>query len=43
VLAVEIVGITAVVPYAALNCVHTHPTGSAGLPADDGFTEPDKK
>uniref|UniRef100_A0A383V9F4 Glycosyltransferase 2-like domain-containing protein n=1 Tax=Tetradesmus obliquus TaxID=3088 RepID=A0A383V9F4_TETOB len=43
VLAVEIIGITAVIPYAALNCVHTHPTGSPGLPADDGFTEPDKK
>lgn len=34
---------TAVLPYAALNAVHTHPTGGPGLPADDGLTEPDKR
>ena len=31
------------VPYALLNMVHTHPSGSGGLPADDGLMEPDKK
>jgi len=36
-------GITAVIPYAVLNAVHTHPSGSPGLPPDDGLTDPDKK
>lgn len=36
-------GVLAVLPYAALNAVHSHPSGSPGLPADDGLTEPDKK
>lgn len=36
-------GMTAVLPYAALNAVHTHPAGGPGLPVDDGLTEPDKK
>eukprot|EP00775_Hariotina_reticulata_P006654 gene6654-6879_t len=43
VLIVELIGITSVIPYAAINVVHTHPTGSAGLPIDDGFSTPDKK
>lgn len=34
---------TSVIPYAALNAVHAHPTGSAGLPVDDGVSEPEKK
>jgi len=34
---------TSVLPYAVVNAVHTHPTGSAGLPPDDGVSEPDKK
>lgn len=43
ILIVELIGITSVIPYAAINIVHTHPTGSAGLPVDDGFSTPDKK
>eukprot|EP00879_Flechtneria_rotunda_P011197 GHRR01011695.1.p1 GENE.GHRR01011695.1~~GHRR01011695.1.p1 ORF type:complete len:695 (+),score=198.24 GHRR01011695.1:342-2426(+) len=43
VLVVECIGMTAVVPYAFINAVHTNPTGSPGLPADDSMTEPDKK
>ena len=43
ILVVEVIGMTAVLPYAALNAVHTHPTGGPGLPPDDGLMEPDKK
>jgi len=43
ILIVELIGITSVIPYAAINIVHTHPTGSAGLPVDDGFSTPDKR
>ncbi|KAI8463876.1 MAG: nucleotide-diphospho-sugar transferase [Monoraphidium minutum] len=43
ILIIEFLGVSAVLPYAAFNCVHTHPTGSYGLPPDDGLTEPDTK
>ncbi|GBF89253.1 six-hairpin glycosidase [Raphidocelis subcapitata] len=43
ILVVECIGMTSVVPYALLNVVHTHPSGSGGLPADDGLMEPDKR
>lgn len=43
ILVIECLGMTAVIPYAFLNMVHTHPTGSQGLPPDDGFSIPDKK
>jgi hypothetical protein len=42
VLVVECIGISAVLPYGLLNVCHTHPTGSQGLPADDGTLLPDK-
>lgn len=42
VLVVECIGISAVVPYGLVNICHTHPTGSPGLPADDGTLLPDK-
>ena len=42
ILVVECIGITAVIPYAAINVIHTHPTGSPGLPVDDGISLPDK-
>jgi hypothetical protein len=42
VLVVECIGISAVIPYAVLNVVHTHPSSSPGLPADDGSMQPDK-
>ncbi len=43
ILAIELLGTTAVFPYALLNAVHSKPTGSKGLPADDGVSEPNKK
>lgn len=42
VLIVECVGISAVIPYGVINVCHTHPSGSLGLPADDGTLLPDK-
>jgi cellulose synthase/poly-beta-1,6-N-acetylglucosamine synthase-like glycosyltransferase len=36
VFAVELMGLAAVLPYAAMLVVYTAPTGSMGLPADDG-------
>lgn len=42
ILVVEFIGVTAVIPYALINCIHTHPAGSPGLPIDDGMTQPDK-
>lgn len=34
---------TSVLPLAVMNTAHTHPTGSQGLPEDDGVSDPDKK
>jgi hypothetical protein len=33
---------TAVIPYGLLNTVHVHPVKGAGLPVDDGVSQPDK-
>ncbi len=35
---VECMGITAVLPYALLQVISTRPTGSKGLPPDDGIS-----
>lgn len=45
VLGVELLGVTAVLPYGAMLVVHTESTGSPGLPADDGslMLPPDKR
>lgn len=42
VLVVECIGISAVLPYSIINVCHIHPTGSQGLPPDDGTLLPDK-
>lgn len=42
VLIVECIGISAVIPYGVINVCHTHPSGSPGLPVDDGTLSPDK-
>jgi hypothetical protein len=39
---VECMGISAVLPYALLQVASTRPTGSSGLPADDGISIGDK-
>ncbi len=39
---VECLGITAVLPYALLQVSSTRPTGSPGLPPDDGISIGDK-
>ncbi len=38
ILVVECMGISAVLPYALLQVVSTRPTGSPGLPPDDGIS-----
>jgi hypothetical protein len=39
---VELMGISAVIPYAMLLVVGTRPTGSRGLPPDDGISVGEK-